>query len=149
MYLDFALAVLHHLLVFALFGIFLVEMTSVRPGLTGPAIGRLARVDAVYGALSLAVIAIGILRVIYGLKGWDYYAENHSFWGKMMSFLIVGLLSIPPTIRIGRWRKAQRTDAAYVVPVEEIRGMRRFMHLEAVFYIPILVFAAAMARGIG
>lgn len=149
MVLDFALAVLHHLLVFALFGVFVAEMVSVRPGLSGAGIGRLARVDAVYGALALAVIAVGVLRVIYGLKGWEYYAANHSFWGKMMSFLVVGLLSIPPSIRIGRWRKAQRADAGYVVPDAEVRSLRRFLHAEAVFFIPILVFAAAMARGIG
>ena len=69
MVLDFALAVLHHLLVFSLFGTFIAEMTSVRPGLTGAGLRRLARIDAAYGGLSLAVIAVGTLRVIFGLKG--------------------------------------------------------------------------------
>jgi putative membrane protein len=149
MYLDFALAALHHILVFSLFGAFLVEMTSVRPGLSGAAINRLARIDALYGALSLGVIAVGVLRVIYGLKGWEYYATNHSFWGKMTAFLLVGILSLPPSIRIGRWRKAQKADAAFAVPEGEARSLRRFLHAEALLFIPIVIFAAAMARGIG
>lgn len=149
MYLDFALAVLHHLLVFALFGTFIAEMVSVRSGLSGAGLGRLARIDALYGGLSLAVIAVGVLRVIFGLKGWEYYAANHSFWGKMGSFLLVGLLSIPPSIRIARWKKAQGADASFVVPDAEVKRLRRFLHAEAFFFIPILVFAAAMARGIG
>lgn len=149
MMLDFVLAVLHHLLVFSLFGIFVIEMATVRPGLGGAALARLGRIDAAYGLVSLAVIAVGVLRVIFGLKGWDYYAGNHSFWGKMASFAIVGILSIPPSIRIARWRKALNADGSFTVPDAEARGVRRLLHFEALFFIPILIFAAAMARGIG
>ena len=67
----------------------------------------------------------------------------------MGSFLLVGLLSIPPSFRIARWKKAQNADADFTVPDGEVKSLRRFLHAEAFFFIPILVFAAAMARGIG
>ncbi|WP_152046957.1 DUF2214 family protein [Aureimonas psammosilenae] len=149
MALDFALAAIHHLLVFALFGVFLVEMTAVRPGMDAKALVRVARIDAVYGALSLGVIVAGILRLIYGLKGWDYYTGNHAFWGKMTAFALVGILSIAPSIRFARWRKAFQADPGFTPPDAEIRVARRFLHAEAAFFVLIPIFAAAMARGLG
>ncbi|GGD96499.1 hypothetical protein GCM10011390_14130 [Aureimonas endophytica] len=149
MFTDFVLACLHHLLVFGLFGVFLVEMASVRPGLDGAAIRRLARYDAVYGALALAVILAGILRLLFGLKGWDYYAGNHAFWGKMTAFALVGLLSVPPSLRFARWKKALAADPGFLPPSDEIRAARRFLHAEAFFFALIPLFAAAMARGLG
>lgn len=149
MFLDFTLASLHHLLVFALFGVFLLELSLVRPGLNGAALVRLARYDTAYGALAIAVIAAGILRLAFGLKGWDYYAANHSFWGKMLAFGLVGLLSVPPSLRFTHWRRMQKTDASFVAPDGEVRRVRQIMHAEAFFFILIPIFAAAMARGIG
>ncbi|KAB0681186.1 DUF2214 family protein [Aureimonas leprariae] len=149
MLLDFVLASLHHLCVFALFGVFLVELALLRPGIAGPNLTKLARYDAVYGGLAVAVIVVGIARVVFGLKGWDYYAANHSFWGKMLAFAVVGALSVPPSLRFARWRKALAADPAFAPPDAEVRSAKRIMHAEALFFALIPIFAAAMARGIG
>ncbi|MCO6050426.1 DUF2214 family protein [Mesorhizobium sp. RP14(2022)] len=149
MLLDWTLASLHHLLVFPLFAVFVAEAALLRAGLSGPSLGRLARLDMFYGILSVLVIAVGVLRVIYGLKGWEYYAANHAFWGKMAAFALVGILSIWPSKAIVRWRKNQSADPAYSVSAEEIRHVRRFVHFQALFFAMIVIFAAAMARNIG
>ncbi len=146
---DWALASLHHLLVFPLFAVFVAEAALIRAGLTGPALQRLARLDMAYGALSVLVIGAGILRLIFGLKGWDYYAGNHAFWGKMAAFAAVGVLSIGPSRDIARWRRGQKADPAFAVPAGEIGRVRRLIHIEALFFALIVIFAAAMARGIG
>jgi putative membrane protein len=61
----------------------------------------------------------------------------------------MGLLSFPPTRRIGAWRKAAIADAGFAPPTDEIMTVRRFMHWEAVVFILIPIFAALMARGYG
>ncbi len=142
---DLLLAILHHFLVFSLAGLLAAELVLVRPGLSGSSLGLLGRLDAAYGGIAVAVIVVGICRVIFGLKGWEYYVANHAFWGKMIAFVIVGLLSIPPTIRIIRWRRSGN-DA---VPDAEVMAVRTWLKGEALFLALVLVFAAAMARGVG
>lgn len=146
---DLVLAIAHHLSVFTLVAVFGVEFALVRPGLAPAAITRLGRVDAVYGAAAGIVIVVGIVRVIFGAKGWDYYASNQMFWGKMTAFLLVGILSVPPTLAIRRWAKRLATDASFVPPAGEITASRRFIHLQASLILLIPIFAAAMARGYG
>lgn len=149
MFLDFVLASLHHLLIFAILAILAAELVLVRPGISGATLARIARIDGAYGALSVAVIAVGICRVIWGAKGWEAYVYNVWFWHKMGAFLIVGLLSIAPTMRFVRWRRGMAADAAYAIPEVDIRTVRRYMHAEAFIFLLIPIFAAAMARGYG
>ena len=146
---DLILASAHHLVVFALVGLFVAEFALLRPGLTGPRIGQLVKLDAAYGAVAGLVIVVGVLRVIYGASGWEYYVGNWAFWAKMAAFLAVGLLSVPPTLAIRRWSKAARQTADYAPPATEIAASRRFIRIAAGVLVLIPIFAAAMARGYG
>ena len=146
---DLLLAISHHLMVFLLVAIFAAEFALLRPGLSDPRIGHLARVDAAYGGVATLVIIVGVLRVIFGASGWEYYVGNYAFWAKMAAFLAAGLLTIPPTLAIRRWLKASEDDVAYIVPPDEIAASRRYIHLQAGILILIPIFAAAMARGYG
>jgi len=58
--------------------------------------------------------------------------------------VLIGLLSIMPTVAYIRWKRADSapTDA-------QVAAVRRFLHGEAVLFVPLLAFAAAMARGYG
>ena len=67
----------------------------------------------------------------------------------MSAFLIMGLLTIPPTMAIRKWVTALKTDASFAPPEQDIRRNRRFVHIQAGFLVLIPVFAAAMARGYG
>jgi putative membrane protein len=142
---DLVLAILHHLLVFSLAGLLAAELALIRPSLSGPGLGLLGRIDRAYGGVAVAVIVVGVCRVIFGLKGWEYYVSNHAFWGKMAAFVIVGLLSIRPTMRILAWRRSGAND----VPESEILAVRGWIKGEIFFLALVLVFAAAMARGVG
>lgn len=146
---DLILASAHHLAVFALVGLFAAEFAMLRPGLDGARVGQLARLDAAYGAVAGLVIVIGILRVIFGAAGWQYYVGNHMFWGKMAAFIVMGLLTIPPTLALRRWSKAALATPGFVPPAAEIATQRRFVHLQAGVLLLIPIFAAAMARGYG
>jgi putative membrane protein len=146
---NLILAGAHHVAVFALVGLFAAEFTLLRPGLSGARVAQLARIDAAYGAVAGIVIVVGIVRVIFGGAGWEYYVGNHAFWGKMAAFLVMGLLTIPPTLAIRGWVKAVAGAADYAPPEGEVRANRRYVHMQAVALLLVPIFAAAMARGYG
>ena len=144
---DLLLAIAHHLSVFLLVALYAAEFALLRPGLSGVRICQLARIDAAYGGVAGLVIVVGIIRVIFGVRGWEYYVTNHAFWGKMGAFLVVGLLTIQPTIAIRKWLKAVGSDETYSPPATEIATSRRLVHIQAGVLLLIPIFAAAMARG--
>jgi putative membrane protein len=142
--LDLVLAILHHLLVFGLFGILFAEFMLVRPGMEPAAVRRVAAIDLAFGALAGLVLVVGFARAGMAAKGWAYYSHNGFFWAKIGVFLLIGLLSAPPTIAFIRWRRAgvSPTD-------QQVAGVRRFLHAEVVLFTLLPAFAAAMARGYG
>ncbi len=142
--LDLALAIAHHLLIFGIFGILFLEFMTVRPGLAIPAVRRIASIDAWYGALAGAVIVVGFCRAIFAAKGWAYYSHNAFFWAKIGTFVLISLVSVPPTLYFAGWRKSG------VVPDDAVvRAVRRYLHTELALFVFLPVFAAAMARGYG
>jgi putative membrane protein len=143
---DLILAIAHHLLMFALLAVLVMEMMLARPGLGSDRLDRLGGLDIAYGATAGLLLAIGFARVFFGLKGPEYYFANVFFWLKVAAFLIVGLLSVPPTRRILAWRGRARAEPGFTPPADEIAVVRRYMHIEAVVFVLIPVFAALMAR---
>lgn len=148
MWLDFLLACVHHLIVFAIVVLLAIEIVTAKPGADGDAVRKLARVDSVYGALAALIIVIGFLRAIYGLKGWDYYATNLLFWTKIGAFALVGLFSIIPTVRFLQWKKKLEADPDFRPDSGEIRTVRLWLHAEAAVLALIPIIAAGLARGI-
>jgi len=148
-WIDLALAIAHHLAIFALAATLAAELVLMRPGIAGDALRRLANVDRAYGTLAGLVILVGIARVVFGIKGWEFYVYNWVFWAKMAAFGVVGLLSAAPTLRIFRWNAALKSDPSYVVPTTEVGAMRGYLFAEMIVFALIPVFAAAMARGFG
>jgi len=142
--LDLAFAIGHHLLVFGLFGVLFAELIAVRKGMDASVVARIAAVDLWYGALAGLILVVGFSRAVFAAKGWHYYEHNGFFWAKIATFGLVGLLSVPPTIRFIAWRKAgvSPSDAA-------VAGVRRYLHAEVVLFALLPMFAAAMARGYG
>ncbi|KQT86214.1 DUF2214 family protein [Aurantimonas sp. Leaf443] len=141
---DLTLAVAHHLAVFALAGVLAAELAALRPGMDGVAARRLSSLDAGYGALAVAILAIGFLRAVYAEKGWDTYGANLFFWVKIGTFGVIGLLSIAPTRAFARWKKTGEGPEP-----AEIERLRRILWLEIALFALLPVFAAAMARGYG
>jgi putative membrane protein len=146
---DLLLAIFHHLLVFALAGIIGAEFVLVRGDPTSSTINRLTRIDRHYGLIAGLIILVGIGRVVYGLKGWEFYVYNWVFWAKMLAFLAVGLLSIRPTRSFISWHRKAVADPDFRVPDAEIASVRGAVRTQAIVFLLIPVFAAAMARGYG
>lgn len=141
---DALLASVHHLLVFPLVAVLVAEWVLASGAPDAGRLKQLGRLDSLYGLLSMSVVAAGFARAIYGAKGWSYYAHNEMFWAKISLFVVVGLLSVVPTVRLVRWRKqGVLPDAA------AMRGLRQWMLGEVAVIALIPVVAVLMARGIG
>lgn len=146
---DLVLAIVHHLLVFSLAGIIGAEFVLIRGDLPAATLKRLAGIDRHYGIIATLIILVGIGRVFYGLKGWEFYVYNWMFWAKMAAFLAVGLLSIVPTIRFIAWNRQAKANSSFAVPAAELASVKTYVRAEAFIFLLIPVFAAAMARGYG
>lgn len=146
---DLLLAIAHHLLVFSLAAILAAELAMIRPGLAGVGLRRLGIIDLHYGLIAALILIVGFARVYMGVKGPDAYLGNWAFWAKIGAFVIVGLLSSLPTMRILQWRKAARADANFAVSEGDVRGVRPFLLAEVAVFALIPIFAAMMARGYG
>ena len=146
---DLLLALVHHALVFTLVALLAAEFTLVHKRLAAPAIRALASLDAAYGATAGAILVVGFGRVFHGAKGADFYLHNPVFWAKLGFFLAPGLASVVPTLRILRWKRRLRADAAFEAPGPEVAVVRRWLLAELALFVPIPLLAAAMARGVG
>ena len=142
--LDLGLPIGHHLLVFALFGVLAAELVMVRRGADLATVARVGRIDLWYGILAGLILAVGFARAVYAAKGWAYYSHNLFFQAKMGTFVLIGLLSVPPTIAYIRWRRAGAapTDG-------QVASVRGFLWAELLLFALLPAFAAAMARGYG
>ena len=142
--LDLVLAILHHLFVFALFGVLFAELLMVRRSMDAVAVARVQSIDLWYGVLAGLIVIVGFARAIFAAKGWAYYAHNLFFWAKIGTFIVIALLSAPPTLAFLQWRRTRAlpTDAI-IAPV------RRYLWIEIALFALLPAFAAAMARGYG
>lgn len=145
---DVLLATLHHLVVFSVFGILLSEHMLLSLPPSELALRLLARIDLGYGMGAGLVLLVGAARVFYGAKGSAFYLENPMFWAKMGCFLVVGLISIVPTVRFIRWSKALKAGGA-LPEAGAWQSMQRWVRLQLALFILLLLFAAMMARGFG
>jgi len=149
MWSDALLAYLHYISIFTMIVFLTAEAVVLRPDMTPEIRKRLARYDAVFGFAALAVLVTGLLRVLYGAKGYAFYVHNPVFHLKVGLFILVGLLSIPPTLTILRWKKQSKTLPDFVPTPSEIAKTRRWVMIESHLIVFIPLAAVLMARGIG
>jgi len=97
----------------------------------------------------MLLVAVGLLRVYFFEKGKAFYFGNPIFNAKMTLFILVGLVSIYPTIRFIKWRAQMRQGAAPVVSAEEYRRIMMSLRAELLLLLATALCASLMARGVG
>ena len=143
------MAFLHHLLAFTLTACLVYEFIAYHKNMGIAEIRRIQRVDLIYGISAGLLLLIGLLRVFFFEKGINFYLNNPFFWVKMTAFLLVGLLSIDPTIRYIRWNRTLRQNEVPEISETEYKRTRILLSLEVIGIAVILLAAPLMARGIG
>ena len=115
---DILFRYIHFLSFILLCGSLLAENILIRNSMTRRELGTLARVDGLFGLSAMTALGAGLLLwFVYG-KGFAFYARNPVFHAKLTLFLIVGLLSIRPTVFFLKQRKGNPSDT---VPVPSAR----------------------------
>lgn len=140
-------AFLHHLCAFTLVAAVAIEFTLIRQELTLSLARRLQATDIVLGMAAGALLVIGLLRVFFFEKGAEYYWHSHAFHLKFGLFIIVGLLSIVPTLEFLSWRDAIAAGQAPVMDAAKRKRVTMIIHIELAAIVVILLCAAIMARG--
>jgi putative membrane protein len=142
-------AFLHHVAAFSLFAALVVQSVLIRSTLTVESARRLQLYDRVYGIAAVALLLIGFGRVLHYEKGAYYYFHSWTFIAKLTLFVIVGLISIIPTIEFLRWGGAVKAGQVPSVSAEKLKSIRAIIHYEMVGVVLIILCAALMAKGIG
>src|SRR5688500_14163988 len=121
---DLTLAALHHLLIFSLVAMLASESALLRGPVDGATVRRLAGIDSGYGLTAGLLLVVGVLRVFLGIKCEDFYFHNPWFHAKFAAYLLTAVISILPTIRFLRWRRALRANPGFVPDAAEVASLR-------------------------
>ena len=116
--------------------------------LNAAVVERLAKIDRVYGIAALAVIATGVARTVWGVKGTAWYWTHPLLHLKLTLVVVIAVVSIFPTLTFIRWRKALRADGS--LPGEaDIRKARKLVMVQAHLIAVVPLVAVFLARGFG
>jgi putative membrane protein len=140
-------AFLHHLCAFTLVSALGIEFALIRGELTLSSARRLQVTDLVLGIAAGALLIIGLMRVFFFEKGAEYYFHSHAFLTKLALFIVVGLLSIIPTVEFLSWRGALKAGQVPSIDAKKRRLVTTVIHGELFAVVIILLCAAIMARG--
>lgn len=145
MTIEIVLRYLHFVSIFTIVSTLVAEHLLLRKSLTRAEIGRLSRIDAIYGLAAVALVAAGLTLWLGGFgKPSMYYSANWIFMTKLACFVAIGLLSIYPTVFFIKNRKGNPAETVEIPA--SVFWMLRF-ELLLLFIIPLL--AGLMAKGIG
>lgn len=145
MTLEIFLRYVHFISIFIIVGTLTGEHLLLKKKMTRLEIARLARIDALYGIAALSLLAAGFTLWFGGFgKPTIYYSKNWVFHLKISLFVVIGLLSIKPTIFFLRQRKG---DHAEMINIPSYIFWMLRMELALLTIIPLL--AGLMSKGIG
>lgn len=142
-------AFLHHLAAFTLVSALAVELILTREDITLKIVRKLLVTDMLFGISASVILVVGFLRVFYFEKGSTYYFNSIPFIAKISLFVLVGLLSIVPTMEFLSWRKPLRLGQIPAVSEERLRKIRTIIHAELTGVVLLILCAALMAKGVG
>ena len=146
-------AFVHHLGAFTLVSALVLQKVLLRDVVAGNVDANVARhlrrADRIFGIAAAVVLAAGLLRVFVFEKGSGYYFHSVPFLLKASLFVIVGLLSIVPTIEFIGWGKAQKAGQAPAIDAAKLSRLQTVVQLELAGVMLLILCAALMAKGIG
>ena len=80
-------------------------------------------------------------------KGSDCYFHSYAFMAKFSIFIVIGLLSIIPTIEFLSWRDALESGQVPAISAKKLRLITAVIHGELPAIVIIMLCAAISARG--
>lgn len=145
---SFLLTYSHYLSIIILVATVFAEQFFVKRQIKKTELFRLVIIDGIYGLSSILVVTTGLLRVFFFAKGGDYYFSNGIFLLKFSLFIVVGLLSILPTITFLKLRKKIKKDDLNEVELPHFRAILVSVRSELILLLIIPLLAVLMANGV-
>ena len=143
-YLEIAVKYVHFISIFIIVAALSGEHILLKKALSRKEIGRISRLDGIYGIASLSLLAAGFTLWFWIGKPADFYSKNPIFMVKLSLFIIIGLLSIKPTIYFIKQRKGNPEEVINIPA-----WIKNTINLELILLFLIPLLASLMAKGIG
>jgi putative membrane protein len=147
MTLEAILAALH-LLAILTFVVFLSSQAALCriEWLNAAVVERLGRLDVIYAVAAVLMIASGIARVVWGVKGLSWYMSQPLFHVKMTLVVAMAVLSFWPSIAFRRWRRDLRATGA-LPQAAEVARVRRLVMVQSHALPVVAIIAVFWTRG--
>lgn len=141
---EILLRYLHFISVITLSGSLIAEFFILEKTLQRKTIKRLGQIDAIYGISALVLLGAGLTLWLgeFG-KPAEFYNQNPTFHLKLVLFILIGLLSIYPTIFFIKTGKGEAEDQVKIPPL-----IRWSLRAELLLLVSIPLLAGLMAKGI-
>jgi putative membrane protein len=148
MVLESLLAYAHIVAILTLVVFISSEAALCRPEwLNAAVVRRLARVDTLYTLAAMAVLATGLARTWWGVKGTGWYWHQPLLHLKLTLYVVIGVISVNAGSHLARWR--QQLDATGALPADaEVRRVRKLIMLQAHLLVLVPLAATLLARGV-
>ena len=136
---------IHFVSIFVIVGTLSAEAVLVKSTMTRKELGRLAKIDGLYGIAALSLLGAGLTLWLGGLGKPDYfYSKNWIFHTKILLFLLVGILSIKPTVFFLKQRKGDQLESVTIPG-----SIKTILKIELAILAIIPLLAGLMAKGVG
>ncbi|MED5621047.1 DUF2214 family protein [Ideonella sp. BN130291] len=139
----------HFVAAFGIAATLFFEWFTYSRNLTAREARRLVLADRWYGVFAAALLVAGFTRAALFEKGWSFYAQSPLFHAKLTLFILIGLLSVYPTIRFLKWGPDLKAGRAPQVTDTQHRMISSSLNAEIVLLVPLLLCASLMAKGVG
>ncbi|MEO9474694.1 MAG: DUF2214 family protein [Cyclobacteriaceae bacterium] len=133
---------IHFLSIFGMLSFLVAELVMVKKSLTRSQISLIGKVDGLYGLASVLVVGAGFM-LWFGVGKPAAFYNNPIFHVKVGLALVVGLISIAPTVFYIKNRKGAPNDI-----VEVPARIRKLIILQLTVLGLIPLLAVLMANGV-
>lgn len=127
-----------------MFSAVVAEHLFYKAQMTRSEIARMARFDTVYGVSAITVLIFGLLLWLKVGKPAEFYSGNTYFNIKLLLFVLVGLLSIRPTVFFMKQRKGAPSEM-----IDMPKDIVWLIRIELLILIVMPLLATLMANGYG
>jgi putative membrane protein len=135
---------LHYLSIFILVASVFGEFLLVKKSMQRNEIAKLAKLDLIYGISSISVVALGFTLWFGVGKTAEFYSNNPIFWLKISLAILLGILSIYPTVYFIKNRKGAQEQ---ILETPKLVFYSIYAEMAVLTIIPLL--AVLMANGVG
>ncbi len=143
------IAYIHYLSIILCCSALLYERISLKVDLNRSESISMIVADVIYGIAGIALLVSGILRVKYFGQGPDFYTHNPIFWVKVGLYVLVGLLSLYPTITYILWAIPLSKNKLPSLNQNLVSRLKLMVNIELIGFSIIPLLASLMTRGFG